>query len=154
MTPVHRSLAGALVTAVAATALLGACAEPGTGPTGPESPAAESTAAEPTSSAPSAEEPTMEPSTDPSAAPADSPLVTAAAADLASRLGVDEASVELVSLEPVTWSDGSLGCARKGMSYTQALVEGSRIVLRADGTVHEYHAGAGGEPFPCPRPTQ
>lgn len=77
-----------------------------------------------------------------------------AVADLAARLDVDPASIEVVSEETVTWRDGSLGCAKEGSSYTQALVEGSRIILRADGTDYEYHSGGSKSPFWCEKPTQ
>ena len=77
-----------------------------------------------------------------------------AAADLATRLDVDAATIEVVSQEAVTWRDGSLGCAKPGFSYTQALVEGSRITLRADGTDYEYHSGGSGPPFWCEKPTE
>lgn len=76
-----------------------------------------------------------------------------ARADLASRLGVPVDDVEVVSVEEVTWPDGSLGCPRPGMSYTQALVDGLRIVLAVDGVTHHYHAGSGGQPFHCPSPS-
>lgn len=106
----------------------------------------------------------MEPDSDPSSEPASEPtdasspshsaVAAAAVADLAATLGVEPASVEVVSEEEVTWSNGSLGCAKKGMSYTQVLIDGSRIVLRADGTDHEYHSGGDAAPFRCPRPTE
>ena len=41
--------------------------------------------------------------------------------------------VTVVSYEDVTWPDGALGCPEPGMSYTQALVPGARLVLEADG---------------------
>ena len=74
--------------------------------------------------------------------------------DLAERLGVEAASIEVVEQEAVTWSDGSLGCAEAGFSYTQALVEGSRITLRAEGTDYEYHSAGSQEPFSCEKPTE
>lgn len=74
--------------------------------------------------------------------------------DLAATLVVDPAEVEVVSVEDVTWSDGSRGCAEPGMSYTQALVDGSRITLRAGGKTYEYHAGGGRPPERCAKPTQ
>ncbi len=78
---------------------------------------------------PSAEETIMGPSPSPSgSAPAG--VVGAAAADLAVTLEVDLTEVEVVAVEEVTWRDGSRGCALPGMSYTQALVDGSRITLR------------------------
>ena len=75
-------------------------------------------------------------------------------ADLAIRLGVDAATIEVVAEEAVTWRDGSLGCAKPGFAYTQALVDGSRITLRADGTDYEYHSGGSEPPFWCEKPTQ
>ncbi len=78
-----------------------------------------------------------------------SPVVERARADLATRLGVEESVIEVVSAELVTWSDGSLGCPQPGMMYTQALVEGSRVVLGSEGTLYPYHAGPDGEPFLC-----
>jgi hypothetical protein len=74
--------------------------------------------------------------------------------DLATRLGADPASIEVVSEEEVMWSDGSLGCAKKGMLYTQALVKGSRITLRAEGADYEYHSGGSGNAFLCEAPTE
>ena len=76
--------------------------------------------------------------------------VDIAVADLAARLDVDPSEIEIVSVEEVTWPDGSLGCPRPGMSYTQALVDGQLIVLAVDDTEYEYHSGRGGDPFYCP----
>jgi hypothetical protein len=125
--------------ALATIALLGGCAD--------RDPAA-GTDPDATSEA------TVEPTDDTTPGPAPSSVAAAAVSDLAGTLGVDEASVEVMSEEEVTWRDGSLGCAQKGMSYTQALVEGTRIVLRVDGTDYEYHASGTRPPFHCPRPTQ
>jgi hypothetical protein len=77
-----------------------------------------------------------------------SPVVEPARADLAARLDVEESSIEVVSTQAVTWRDGSLGCPQPGMVYTQALVEGSRVVLEHDDRFYDYHAG-GVEPFLC-----
>lgn len=95
-----------------------------------------------------AKEPTVTTST-----PASGPAADAVA-DLATRLDVDAASIEVVSMEEVTWRDGSLGCAKEGSMYTQALVDGSRIILRADGTDYEYHSGGTRPPFWCELPTE
>jgi hypothetical protein len=78
-----------------------------------------------------------------------SAVVERARVDLAGRLGVEESAIEVVSAEAVTWSDGSLGCPQPGMMYTQALVEGARVVLSYGGTLYPYHAGSDGEPFLC-----
>jgi hypothetical protein len=77
-----------------------------------------------------------------------------AVADLAERLGVAEDEISVVAVEAVTWNDGSLGCAEKGMAYTQALVEGARITLQADGRTFAYHAAGNRAPFYCANPTQ
>ena len=78
----------------------------------------------------------------------------AAVADLAQRLGVDAAEITVSSTEAVTWRDGSLGCSEPGMMYTQALVEGTRVVLEAEGQRYEYHAGGNRTAFLCEKPTQ
>lgn len=75
-----------------------------------------------------------------------------ARADLASRLQIDPALIEVVVAERVTWPDGSLGCPQPGRFYTQALVEGFRVVLGTGGRtrVYVYHAGSDGAAFLCP----
>ncbi len=78
------------------------------------------------------------------------PIVAPAREDLARRLGVDPGELEVVSFEEVAWPDGSLGCPEPGMSYTQAVVEGSKVVLGHDGRVYVYHAGDDDQPFLCP----
>lgn len=87
----------------------------------------------------------------PSSAP---PGVVRAVEDLSATLGVTPEEVEVVSTEDVTWRDGSRGCAQPGMSYTQALVDGSRITLRAGGQTYEYHSGGSQPPSLCEKPTE
>jgi hypothetical protein len=74
-----------------------------------------------------------------------------AQADLADRLGLDPAEVNVISSGPVTWRSGALGCPKPGMNYTQALVPGFRIILQAEKTTYHYHAKSGGQPFHCPQ---
>ncbi len=81
------------------------------------------------------------------------PVAQPAVTDLADHLGVDESAITVVSVEDVTWSDGSLGCPEPGMMYTQALVDGTLIVLDVDGVAYEYHSGAEHDPFYCENPT-
>jgi hypothetical protein len=69
--------------------------------------------------------------------------------DLSDRLGVKPGAVELLSYEPVTWNDGSLGCPQPDMMYTQALVDGYQIQLQVDGQVYDYHGANGEDPFLC-----
>ncbi len=75
----------------------------------------------------------------------------AAIADLAQRLGIDEADVTVKSEEEVTWRDGSAGCPEPGMMYTQALVPGRRLILTANGEDYAYHS-AEGDYFYCEKP--
>lgn len=79
-------------------------------------------------------------------------LVQKAKRDLAARLNIEIAAIDLVRFDEVTWRNGSLGCPQPGMAYTQALVNGSLIVLRAGGVQYEYHSGGGMDPFYCANP--
>lgn len=102
---------------------------------------------------PRAEETTVDPSPSTGATSAAPSNVVRAVDDLAATLDVDAGEVEVVAVQEVTWRDGSLGCAQPGMAYTQALVDGSRITLRAGGRTYEYHSGGGQPPSLCERPT-
>lgn len=72
-----------------------------------------------------------------------SDLVAAIVADLARELGRAPSDVHVLSLEPVIWRDGSLGCPEPGMFYTQALVPGFRLTLEVDGKSFDYRSGRG-----------
>lgn len=86
------------------------------------------------------------------------PVVQAAVADLAGRLGLagrldlPGSGVTVVQVAEVVWRDGSLGCPRPGLSYVQALTPGTLVVLEAGGRRYEYHAAAGRAPFLCDDP--
>jgi hypothetical protein len=79
-------------------------------------------------------------------------LVAVARADLARRIGVAQDDIEVVSVREVTWPDGAIGCPQPGMAYTQALVDGSQIILRHGGRDYHYHAGGARGPFYCANP--
>ena len=111
----------------------------------PESPAAGDTST--TTTVPIAENETT---TMPNSEQEQLPIVALARADLARRLGVEPDELEVISAEEITWPDGSLGCPEPGMSYTQALVDGSKVVLGHEDRVYVYHAGDDGQPFLCP----
>jgi hypothetical protein len=64
--------------------------------------------------------------------------------------GRDVSELVVESAEPVTWSDGSLGCPRPDMSYTQALVPGYRIRIRSGERMLDYHASQRGQFVLCP----
>ena len=66
------------------------------------------------------------------------------------QTGLDRESLEVLSAEAVTWPDGSLGCPKPGMMYTQALVPGYRVQIRAGERVLDYHASQRGYWILCP----
>lgn len=77
-------------------------------------------------------------------------MIEAAIDDAAHRSTTARSDIKVTSAEPVTWRDGSLGCPRPGMVYTQALVPGFRIVLQAGEQVLNYHSSSRGRPVFCP----
>jgi hypothetical protein len=79
-------------------------------------------------------------------------LIDQAVTDLAQRLGIAPSQITVLVAERLAWPDGSLGCPQKGMLYTQALVEGFRILLVARGVEYAYHGADEGEPFYCEHP--
>jgi len=79
-----------------------------------------------------------------------SEIVRTAIADLRGRLNDGDAEIEVVSVDEVDWPDGSIGCPQPGMVYTQAIVNGTRIVLRHAGTDYSYHQGGRRSVFYCP----
>ena len=90
--------------------------------------------------------------------PLDSPLATPAAAnptvdlartDLAARLKIAVAQIQVVSFEQVEWPDASMGCAKPGVMYIQVITPGYKIVLSADGKTYEYHGKAQDAPALC-----
>jgi hypothetical protein len=70
----------------------------------------------------------------------------------ADETGVPTDEIEVLVAESVTWSDGSLGCPQPGQMYTQALVPGYRVVLRAAGDELAYHASESGDFRLCSNP--
>jgi hypothetical protein len=80
---------------------------------------------------------------------ASDPLVQSAIADLSQRTGVAADSIEVLKAEHVTWSDGSIGCPQPGLSYTQALIEGARVILKIGDQLFFYHSRDGGNQFLC-----
>ena len=65
-------------------------------------------------------------------------LLTALIADATARSGVPPAAISVISGESVTWNDGSWGCPKPGVMYTQALVDGYQVVLDAGGQRIDY----------------
>ncbi|MGH3316538.1 MAG: hypothetical protein ACRDO0_10385 [Nocardioidaceae bacterium] len=75
-----------------------------------------------------------------------------AVADLSKRLEAEPGQIGVVSVEEVTWRDGSMGCPRPGMMYPQVLTNGTRVVLEYDGKRYEYHSGGRRSAFLCQNP--
>lgn len=94
------------------------------------------------------DEPPVEPSDELSGA------IDTAIRDAAAHFDVDPANIEVTTAEEVTWPDSSLGCPEPDQMYTQALVEGYRILLNVDGRSVAYHGEEGGEPHRCDDPSE
>jgi hypothetical protein len=80
------------------------------------------------------------------------PFVDDAVADLAVRLDVDPADIELLTAVLVVWPNSALGCPDPKMSYAQVPVDGSVIELGVGERVYRYHTGGASELFLCERP--
>lgn len=72
------------------------------------------------------------------------PAQAAALTLLSQTLNLPADQIALVSTEAVTWPDGCLGVERPGMMCTQALVEGYRVLLEADGRQYEVRTNLSG----------
>ena len=79
-------------------------------------------------------------------------VIEAMKADAADRAGIDPDSVDVVSAEPVTWDDGSLGCPEPGQGYIQALTPGYHVILQAGGQEYDYRAADNGAFKLCENP--
>lgn len=133
MTHLPRILLGLVVSTLA----LAACALQ----TGEASPSADS--GRPTRSEPPLA--TLPPSEEPVIGEVPAEILADLVADAAERSGVEPAAVEVVQAEFVTWSDGSLGCPEPGMSYTQALVDGYHVILKAGDDELDYRLSTAGD---------
>lgn len=71
-------------------------------------------------------------------------------ADAAKRSGLTPDKLAVVSTEKVTWTDGALGCPQPGRMYTQAIVPGYRVVVRAGERLLIYHTSESGDVVLCP----
>lgn len=76
-------------------------------------------------------------------------LIEQAKEDLALRLAIPAAQIELIEASQVVWPDASLGCPQPGMRYIQVPEDGARIVLLASGRKYEYHTGGSRGLFLC-----
>ena len=65
-------------------------------------------------------------------------MIEPVVAEVAKLAGVPADQVTVISAEAVTFPDGSLGCPQPGMAYTQALVDGYKIVAEAGGKTYDF----------------
>ena len=64
--------------------------------------------------------------------------------DVVAQTGADREDIEILRAESVIWRDGSLGCPKPGMMYTQALVNGYWVVLGYDAQEYDYRLNSSG----------
>jgi hypothetical protein len=79
-------------------------------------------------------------------------LIDKAKEDLARRLSISAAQIDLVEAADVMWSNSSLGCPQKGMVYADVLTPGYLIVLSVNSEEYEYHTSKGTEMVYCENP--
>ncbi|NWG33167.1 MAG: hypothetical protein HXY42_01885 [Chloroflexi bacterium] len=72
------------------------------------------------------------------------PAQQAALTLLSQTLRLPAAQLAILSTEAVTWPNGCLGVERPGMICTQAVVEGYRILIEADGKQYEVRTNQTG----------
>lgn len=77
--------------------------------------------------------------------------IASAKADLAQRLSIEEAGIELMQVRSVTWGSAAIGCPKADTDYPQAVVPGTLLLLKGKGAVHRYHGRAGSYLFYCPQ---
>jgi hypothetical protein len=67
-------------------------------------------------------------------------LIEKAKQELAHRLSISMAQINLVEMTEVEWSDSSLGCPQPGMDYLQVITPGYLILLEVNAQTYEYHS--------------
>ena len=116
----------------------------------PDSPAEESPSSPPPTPTPPQPEqtsPLPDPASSPIEPPSQSPdqVVAAAKEHLANELGIASGDVTAMAVEPVEWSDASLGCPEPGKAYAQVITPGYRIVFEAGQKEYELHTDQSGQ---------
>jgi len=61
---------------------------------------------------------------------------------VANELSLSTRRVILVSIRAYTWDDTSLGCPLPDQTYSEAAIDGYRVVVRAAETEYAYHSDA------------
>jgi len=68
--------------------------------------------------------------------------VTKAKQVLRQSLTVNGDEISVLTVNSVTWPDGSLGCPQKGMMYPQMLMSGFKVILEFKNKQYAVHIGA------------
>jgi len=71
-------------------------------------------------------------------------IMAAVLSDLEKRAGSAPVNLTILRSEAVTWNDGSLGCPKRGMFYTQATVEGYWVVVQLNAQTYDYRIASRG----------
>jgi hypothetical protein len=94
--------------------------------------------------------PSVSPDLPPTVPPSDAPItgevpeavLEAVRTRLTTDTGLDAATAVVKVAEAVQWNDGSLGCAKPGEMYTQAIVDGYHVVLTIGDTDYDFRVDA------------
>lgn len=81
--------------------------------------------------------------------PGSEAAAAAAVADLSKQTGLPADQITVASVQPMEWSDASLGCPQEGMMYAQVITPGYLVVLSAQGQTYEYHTDQGTNVILC-----
>jgi hypothetical protein len=84
--------------------------------------------------------PTPTPTPQRSFGPQADAMVTLAIDDLAKRLSVKGADIQVKLVEPMDWPTSALGCPEPGKVYLQVVTPGYKITLVSGGKEHIYHS--------------
>lgn len=76
-----------------------------------------------------------------------SPVIALLRQEVSKSFGVNQDSIELVTMTEETWSDGCLGLARSDEFCTQQMVEGWRVILSHDQYQWVYRVDRTGQHF-------
>ena len=94
--------------------------------------------------------PPASPESAPSAPVLAQPRLDAITSDLRSRGVTGE--IRVISAEAARFANGALGCPQPGGRYTQAQVDGMRVVVEAGEVRYDYRFGRGDQPRLCEQP--
>ena len=70
--------------------------------------------------------------------------------EAAKLANVSPQELVIVRAEAVVWNDGSLGCPEPGMAYTQALINGYWVLIKAGEQTYDFRVDRGGSFRLCP----